>query len=104
MPHLFKKYYPWRNLLFVVGEGMLVFFVINLVLISWVGFLDFQYFFSFYIFRALVVTIIFQVCFYYFALYDLKIIPSLPDHMLQVLQTLALHASYWHCFITFSLS
>ena len=88
MPHLFKKYYPWRNLLFVSGEGTLIFLVINSVLIAWTGLYDFQVFFSFYIFRALVVTFIFQTCFYYFDLYDLKIIPSFPDHMLQVLQTL----------------
>jgi sugar transferase (PEP-CTERM system associated) len=88
MPYLFKKYYPWRNLLFVLGEGALVFIVINIVLISWVGLSDFQFFLSFYVFRAVVVTFVFQLCFYYFDLYDLKIIPSLPDHMLQVLQTL----------------
>ncbi|MBC2714555.1 MAG: TIGR03013 family PEP-CTERM/XrtA system glycosyltransferase [Desulfobacteraceae bacterium] len=88
MPHLFKKYYPWRNLLFVLGEGTLIFLIINSVLIFWIGLSDFQEFLSFYVFRALVVTFVFQLCFYYFDLYDLKIIPSFPDHMLQVLQTL----------------
>lgn len=88
MPYIFKKYYPWRNLLFVIGEGALVFFVINSVLISWVGVSRFVEFFSFYIFRALIVTSVFQLCFYYFDLYDLHVIPTIQEHMLKVLQTI----------------
>ena len=75
-------------MLFVTGEGVVIFLTINIVLISWVGLSDFQEFLFFYVFRAIVVTFVFQLCFYYFDLYDLKIIPALPDHMLQVLQTL----------------
>lgn len=87
MPHLFKKFYPWRNLLFVFGEGMLIFVIINNVLIFWVGIAEFREFLSFYVFRAFVVTFVVQLCFYYFDLYDLKIIPLFSDHMLKILQT-----------------
>ena len=88
MPHFFKKYIPWRNLLFVIGEGFLIFFTICAVLILRIGPYDFQEFAFFFISRALVVTFVFQICFYYFDLYDLAIIPALPDHMLKALQTL----------------
>jgi sugar transferase (PEP-CTERM system associated) len=87
MPHIFKKYYPWRNLLFVFGEGVLIFIIINSVFVSWVGFSELKSFFFIYFFRAFIVTAVYQICFYYFDLYDLKIIPSLSDHMLKVLQT-----------------
>lgn len=66
---------------------MLIFFVVNSVLIAWIGLSDFQEFIHFYVARAMVVTFIFQICFYYFDLYDLQIIPSFADHMLKVLQT-----------------
>lgn len=65
----------------------MLFFTISSVLLCWMGLSGFQALFSFYIFRTLIITFIFQVCFYYFDLYDLKIIPTIPDHMLKVLQT-----------------
>jgi sugar transferase (PEP-CTERM system associated) len=87
MPHIFKKYYPWRNLLFVSGEGILIFIIINSVFLYWVGFFELKLLFPLYFLRSLIVTSVFQICFYYFDLYDLKIIPTLSDHMLKVLQT-----------------
>ncbi|MCF8109945.1 MAG: TIGR03013 family PEP-CTERM/XrtA system glycosyltransferase [Desulfobacteraceae bacterium] len=87
MPYILKKYYPWRNLLFVLSEGTLIFVIINCVFISWAGADEFREFFSLYIFRAIVVTFVFQLCFYYFDLYDHTVIPMFSDHMLKVLQT-----------------
>lgn len=87
MPYIFKKYYPWRNLLFVFSEGALVFLIINCVFVSWAGIAEYREFFSLYIIRALVVTFVLQTCFYYFDLYDHTIIPMFSDHMLKVLQT-----------------
>ena len=87
MPHIFKKYVPARNLLFIIGEGILVFVVTNITLIAWVGLPDFMEFIYFYASRTIVATLVFQMCFYYFDLYDLQIIPSFTDHMLKVLQT-----------------
>lgn len=88
MPHILKKYYPWRTLLFVFGEGLLIFLTINIVVVAWIGFSDYKLFLILYVFRAVILSLIFQLCFYYFDLYDLKIIPALPDHMLKVIQTL----------------
>jgi len=90
MPYLFNKYYPWRNLIFVFGEGILIFLIINGVFISWVDFTEYQSVISLYLLRALVVTLVFQLCFYYSDLYDLKVIPSISDHALKVVQTFGL--------------
>lgn len=87
MPYIFKKYYPARNLIFVLGEGLLVFFVINGVFIFWTGLALYSDLFALYLLRAVVVTFVFQLCFYLFDLYDYTIIPRLFDHMLKVLQT-----------------
>jgi len=87
MPYIFNKYYPWRNLLFVFGEGLLIFLIINGVFISWAGITEFRDLLALYISRALVVTLVFQICFYYSDLYDLNIIPTLSDHALKVIQT-----------------
>ncbi|MDZ7833598.1 MAG: TIGR03013 family XrtA/PEP-CTERM system glycosyltransferase [Desulfobacterales bacterium] len=90
MPYLFSKYYPWRNLLFVFGESGIIFLIINSVFLFWVGFLEFQSQFSLYLLRALVVTFVFQLVFYYSDLYDLHVIPRLPDHFLNVIQAFGL--------------
>ncbi len=90
MPYLFNKYYPWRNLLFVFGELGIIFLIINSVFLFWVGFLEFQSQFSLYLLRALVVTFVFQLVFYYSDLYDLHVIPRLPDHFLNVIQAFGL--------------
>ncbi len=87
MPYIFQKYYPWRNILFVLSEGALIFVIINCVFIMWAGVSGYRELLSLYIFRALVVTFVFQVCFYFFDLYDHTIIPLFSDHTLKVLQT-----------------
>lgn len=87
MPYIFQKYYPWRNILFVLSEGGLIFIIINCVFISWAGAAEYTELLPVYIFRAIVVTFVFQVCFYFFDLYDHTIIPQFSDHLLKVLQT-----------------
>ncbi|MBS0012665.1 MAG: TIGR03013 family PEP-CTERM/XrtA system glycosyltransferase [Desulfobacterales bacterium] len=87
MPYVFKKYYPWRNLLFFFSEGALIFIIINCVFLFWAGAAEYRELLSIYVFRALVVTVVFQLCFYYFDLYDHTIIPIFSDHLLKVLQT-----------------
>lgn len=42
--------------------------------------------FSLFVFRAVVVALVFLVCFYYFDLYDQSVIPKFSDHMLEVIQ------------------
>ncbi|MCF8023984.1 MAG: TIGR03013 family PEP-CTERM/XrtA system glycosyltransferase [Desulfobacteraceae bacterium] len=87
MPYIFQKYYPWRNLLFVFSEGALIFIIINCVFVSWAGAAEYSEFLFQYLFRAFVVTFVFQLCFYYFDLYDHTIIPMFSDHLLKVIQT-----------------
>ncbi|MCF8095957.1 MAG: TIGR03013 family PEP-CTERM/XrtA system glycosyltransferase [Desulfobacteraceae bacterium] len=87
MPYVFRKYYPWRNILFVLSEGALIFIIINCVFLSWAGVSGYRELLPLYIFRAFVVTFVFQVCFYFFDLYDHTIIPLFSDHTLKVLQT-----------------
>ncbi|MFP4451852.1 MAG: TIGR03013 family XrtA/PEP-CTERM system glycosyltransferase [Desulfobacterales bacterium] len=87
MPYILKKYYPWRNILFILSEGALIFAIINLVFFSWAGAEGYRELFSLYLFRSIVVTFVFQMSFYYFDLYDYTIIPMFSDHMLKVLQT-----------------
>jgi len=76
--------------MFVFGEGGLIFLIINGVYISWVGLAEFQSLLSLYVLRAIVVTLVFQLCFYYSDLYDLKVVPALSDHALKVIQTFGL--------------
>jgi sugar transferase (PEP-CTERM system associated) len=74
MFNLLRKYYPVRNVLFVLGEGVLIFLTINLVYVLFSGwgiycidcFPDAV--------RALIVTVVFQLCLYFFDLYDLSVI------------------------------
>jgi sugar transferase (PEP-CTERM system associated) len=87
MPYILKKYYPTRNLVFVFGEGLLIFLTINAVFLSWLGWLSYNEGLFLFFLRALVVTVVFQLCFYFFDLYDQSVIPRVADHMLRVLQT-----------------
>ncbi|MFO7838316.1 MAG: sugar transferase, partial [Desulfosalsimonadaceae bacterium] len=87
MPYILKKYYPTRNLVFVFGEGLLIFLIINAVFISWMGLAVYSEFLFPFFLRALVVTFIFQICFYFFDLYEHSVIPRFADHLLKVLQT-----------------
>lgn len=86
MPHILQKYYPWRNLLFIFGEGLLIFLVINAVFLFFTGYENYIELLTIYIFRSIVVTFVFQLCFYYFDLYNIPIIPRFSDHILEVLQ------------------
>jgi sugar transferase (PEP-CTERM system associated) len=86
MPYILKKYYPWRNLLFILGEGLLIFLIINVVFILFKGLENHRDLLALNVFRAITVTFVFQMCFYYFDLYDIPIIPRFYDHMIEVLQ------------------
>ncbi|WP_457577271.1 nucleoside-diphosphate sugar epimerase/dehydratase, partial [Desulfomarina sp.] len=71
MPIIFNKYYPVRTIVFFLGEGLLIF--LSLLISDW--------FFTssglFYLdlgkilLQAFLVTMIFQLCLYFFDLYDL---------------------------------
>ncbi len=88
MPYILKKYYPLRNIIFILGEGLLIFVIINAVFISWSGYESYHALAFMYVLKAIIVTLAFQLCFYYFDLYDHSIIPKFSEHLLQVLQAL----------------
>lgn len=71
MPYIFNKYYPLRNIAFFFGEGGLIFF--SLLLVNWLfkgsAILRIELFGC--VQQALLVTVVFQICLYFFDLYDL---------------------------------
>lgn len=85
MPYLFKKYYPLRNIVFFMGEGFLIFLSLEVVYLLFEGG-SFSDDIVVYLFRALVVTLIFQLCLYYFDLYDLSIITGIADNLTRITQ------------------
>jgi sugar transferase (PEP-CTERM system associated) len=86
MPYILKKYYPVRNVLFFLGEGLLIFLsilVVYALFSSWEIFLiDFLQDAT----RALVVTFTFQLTIYFFDLYDLSRIHSAMETATRMLQ------------------
>ena len=76
MLRIFKKYYPIRNALFVLGEGLFIFLAVIIacrVLLQGEAFL-FQ---IDVVLKALLITITCQTCLYYNDLYDLKVTDTL---------------------------
>jgi len=72
MPYILNKYYPIRKLVFCAGEGLLIFTSFSLV--QYVLFGDFIYFYSFltHLSQAALITFAFQLCLYFYDLYDLS--------------------------------
>jgi sugar transferase (PEP-CTERM system associated) len=86
MPYILKKYYPVRNVLFVLGEGTLIFIAIKLVYFLYYGASSFHSLFLTTSIKALLVTLVFQLFLYFFDLYDLSQIRSFMDTATRVLQ------------------
>ena len=86
MPYILKKYYPLRNIVFFVGEGALIFLSISFVYLFYWGPDIFFTGIKLFTLRALLVTLIFQLCLYYFDLYDLREIPSFTDTATRITQ------------------
>ncbi|TKB26681.1 TIGR03013 family PEP-CTERM/XrtA system glycosyltransferase [Desulfopila sp. IMCC35006] len=72
MPTLVNKYYPLRTIVFFLGEGALIFS--SLLIVDWVMLGPGLFFLDLLpnSFRAILVTIIFQLCLYFFDQYDLR--------------------------------
>ncbi len=86
MPYIFKKYYPTRSIVFFIGEGTLIFLSLNGVYFLWEGTAQFGNDIFLYSFRVLLVTLIFQLCLYYFDLYDLGIVTGIADNLTRITQ------------------
>ena len=86
MPIIFNRYYSARNLSFFFGEGCLIF--LSIMLVHW--FFKGSVIFAIDLFecvrQALVVTIVFQLCLYFFDLYDLNSGISMPETVTRITQ------------------
>ncbi|MDP2799366.1 MAG: capsular biosynthesis protein CpsE, partial [Deltaproteobacteria bacterium] len=74
MIKIFNQYYPIRNVLFVVGEGGLIFLSVILAAMVRLGGLDGGWLGDNLIWsKIFLITLVCQVSLYYFDLYDLKV-------------------------------
>jgi sugar transferase (PEP-CTERM system associated) len=72
MPYLFNKYYPLRNLIFCAGEGLLIFSTFSLVQHLLFGRFLYFYYLPPHLIQAALITFAFQLCLYFYDLYDLS--------------------------------
>jgi len=79
MPYILNRYYSRRNIAFFLGEGSLIFLSMMMMCWSYKGSGLFMIDWQLYAGQALMVTIVFQLCVYFFDLYDLRRHQSLPD-------------------------
>jgi sugar transferase (PEP-CTERM system associated) len=91
MLRFFKKYYPIRNIFFVVGEG--VFISLSVLLASYIipgreSFVPDHWL----LLKILLITFVCQACLYYNDLYDLKITDSFNELGIRLLQALGFAA------------
>lgn len=87
MLRLFKQYYPARNAVFVVGEGLFIYLSVMLASLLLMGPASVQN--NYWIIaKALLITTVCQACLYYNDLYDLEITDSLGELGIRLLQAL----------------
>lgn len=87
MLRLFKQYYPIRNAIFVLGEGLIIFASVLIACLIIIGEKKMQIESSLMM-KVLLITFCCQVCLYYNDLYDLKIIDTLSELGIRLLQAL----------------
>jgi len=87
MLRLFKQYFPIRNILFFISEGIFIFgsvFLSSLLLTEADSFLfDLVLFF-----KILLIAVISQACLYYNDLYDFEIAISITEVIIRLFQAL----------------
>jgi len=86
MPFILKQYYPVRNVIFILGEGLLILLAILAATLLYVGGQEMLHALHIYTLRALVVTIILQLSLYFFDLYDLSHDISPMETMIRFVQ------------------
>lgn len=72
MPYFLNKHYPLRDILFFLGEGTLIFCSFLLSCLIFTGVEPFVTEFGLYCYQAIIVTIVFQLCLYFFDLYEMR--------------------------------
>jgi len=91
MLRIFKKYYPIRNALFVLGEGIFIFVSVIIASRLLLGSAKSIFGYSL-IFKAVLITIVCQGCLFINDLYDLKITDTLVELGIRLLQALGASA------------
>jgi hypothetical protein len=77
MLRLFKQYYPARNAVFVLGEGLFIF--ISVMISSWLLLdLSSQPIEQWVLLKALLIAVVCQACLYYNDLYDFNVFRPRP--------------------------
>lgn len=93
MLRLFKQYYPIRNAIFVLGEGIFIF--LSVILACWLLLGKENFHFEYFlVLKILLITVTCQVCLYYNDLYDLKITDTLAELGIRLLQALGASAIF----------
>ncbi len=77
MPYIFGKYYPFRRILFFLGEGALIFTAILLMQVFFIGWDGVFVLEDLSFVRTAVVTTVFSLSLYFFDLYDLDVYSSI---------------------------
>ena len=93
MLRFFKKYYPIRNIFFVVGEGVFIYMSVllaSLIILGRESFAPDHWL----LLRILLITFICQACLYYNDLYDLKVTDSFNELGIRLLQALGFAAIF----------
>lgn len=86
MPFILKKYYPARNIVFFLGEGVLIFLAISCVYLFFTGPAESLSEMPLFVGRGMLVTLTFQTCLYYFDLYDLSFASTFSDMATRITQ------------------
>ncbi|WP_136795755.1 TIGR03013 family XrtA/PEP-CTERM system glycosyltransferase [Desulfosediminicola ganghwensis] len=79
MPYILNRYYSVRNVMFLLGEGLLILFSMMLMCLGFKGYDLFVTDWQLYTGQALLVTVVFLLCLYFFDLYELSKHQSMPD-------------------------
>ncbi len=86
MLRILQQYYPIRNVAFMIGEGLVIYF--SVLFSNWL-FTDNQVSFHFLLSRkAILITLVCLTCLYYNDLYDLKVINNFSELVIRLLQSL----------------
>jgi sugar transferase (PEP-CTERM system associated) len=91
MLRFFKQYYPVRNAIFVVGEGLFIF--ISVLIASWI-IIGSHFLLSSHelVLKTLLIATVCQLCLYYNDLYDLKVTDSFKELLVRLIQALGASA------------
>lgn len=88
MLRLFKQYYPIRNIFFVIGEGLVIYF--SVFFANWIISKDLSD--PWLTPKILLITLVCQICLYYNDLYDLQVTDTFTELGIRLLQALGASA------------